>query len=69
MDTKQNIKKTDFNSICRLCLNKDRRLKPIFHTNNIQTDDQSFHGMIINCTGINVSTINIINFNDNNFNL
>lgn len=55
MDAKQNINKKDFDSICRLCLKKDRKLKPILST-NIEEDRQSLLDVISICTGINVSS-------------
>lgn len=57
MDTNLNITINDFNSICRLCLNKDRRLKFIFET-KIENDDcksEPMHQVIAICFGLNVS--------------
>lgn len=58
MNIKQNITINDFNAICRLCLKRERRLKPIFKSDpeNNQTEPVALNQMVNDCIGINVNT-------------
>lgn len=70
MKTKLNVTQNDFNSICRLCLNDDYQLKPIYLKSETNSSNELFDGfcldeMIDICLGLHVrkncSIIKIIN--------
>lgn len=59
MENKLNITQNDFNSICRLCLNRDSQLKPIYLKSETSTINQfpgtsSMDEVIKTCLGLNV---------------
>lgn len=59
METNLYITVNDFSKICRLCLKRDNRLKPIFKSESSDADSQHteslpFNKMIAICFGFNV---------------
>lgn len=62
MENKLNITVNDFSKICRLCLKRDRKLKPIFKSESMdladcQTESLPLSQMITACFGFNVSLL------------
>lgn len=68
MNIKSNITEKDFNSICRLCLKRERRLKPIFKSDASDAESyqtESVPGMANICIGINVNTNKLNSYKQN----
>lgn len=60
MNIKPNITINDFNAICRLCLKRERRLKPIFKSEASDAESYQIESVAINqmvniCIGIDVN--------------
>lgn len=70
MNIKPNITIHDFNAICRLCLKRERRLKPIFKSEasdaeSYQTESVPMNQMVNVCIGIHVITNKLNSYKQN----